>query len=108
LTYAKQLPHLVPGYVDVGKMGHDLYIGEQLEVLLSRISSLVCNMEDTRLLFYEEAFEASRNIYQSLRNASRNNIRQATDAVEDLKQHFPRTGKTTKKSKEKLNGTDHD
>jgi hypothetical protein len=108
LRYARQLPHLVPNYVDVGKLGHDLYIGEQLEAILTRVSSLVSKIEDTKMLFYEEAFESSRLIYQSFRNASQNNMKQASEAVDDLKQYFPRTGKTIKKDKEENHGRDKD
>ncbi|MFO7722323.1 MAG: hypothetical protein R6V49_03780 [Bacteroidales bacterium] len=108
LKYSRQLPHLVPSYVDVGKLGHDLYIGEQLDLLAGKLSTLVSSMEDTRMFFYEQAFESSRLIYQSFRNASRNNMKQASDAVEDLKQYFPRTGKTIQTGKEDSHGSNQD
>ncbi len=93
LIYAKRLPHLVPSYVDVGRMDHDLYIADQLQQLLEKVEDLTGRIRDTRAAYYEQAFDAARAAYKGFGHASDTGIHQADKVFEELKQYFPRTGK---------------
>ncbi len=96
-SYAKQYPNYVPPFIDVKEMKNKMDVADRLMKLKKELKGILDSVDDTAISLYQDSFEAARILYMNYQTAARSNAPGTKAIVEDLKQHFPRTGKRKKK-----------
>ena len=97
IEYAELKPSLIPAAIDIPGLKDDDRSAQNLKSVQAVINSLGEAVDDTLKALRKEAFDQARVIYAIFVLAEKNNVPGMTEIVNDLKQHFPRTGKKNKK-----------
>lgn len=98
LEYVKTNPEFVPIYLDVKEFEKDAIAVKDLVSMLTPINQLSQGLNDTEMLAGSEAYTTALIYYNSVKQASKNNVPNAKAIYEDLSKRFAGQGK--KKSSE--------
>jgi hypothetical protein len=93
--YAKALPAIVPGYVNIQEFDIDLADTERLFPISQRFGILARQMDDTIFLAGSEAYEQALAIYENVKGAAARNVPGAKVAEQELKARFPGRSRET-------------
>jgi len=97
LLYAKQNPQYIPNYMAINGTYADQELCDKLKTVKMRLDVLSDAIHNTILALQNEVYSATRVIYRTVESATKQNVPGSTEIYNDLKQHFPRTGKKGKK-----------
>lgn len=89
LMFANQNPDFIPNYLDKEEWTIDLQAWNELNPYYARIQELNSLLNDTIALCGNEAFRQALTFYNSVKQASKDNIPGAKVIYEELKQQFP-------------------
>ena len=94
-AYTKTNPEFVPSYLNVADFEIDVKDADGHPEVVTLINQLYNYLDDTRLTARSEAYNAGLYYYGSVQQAALVNLPGAKAINDDLKQYFPRTGKTS-------------
>ncbi|MCG3164830.1 MAG: hypothetical protein POELPBGB_00589 [Bacteroidia bacterium] len=97
LVYTQQNPQYIPNYMNINDAYADQELYDKLKTIKQRIDILSDGLQSTLLALQNEVYASTRVVYRSVENATKQNVPGSTEIYNDLKQHFPRTGKKKKK-----------
>ena len=97
LTYTIHNPQYVPSYTDINGTKADLELYDKLKTIKARLLVLSLDIDNTMLALQNEVYVSTRVVYRSVESATKQNVPGSSEIYNDLKQHFPRTGKKKKK-----------
>lgn len=102
-TYIKKTVHYArthsyhnPKFVDINDLEMRMETAERMKMLTDKAAELFESINDTTHLMYQELYETSRLLYMNYRMIAKTDNKIMGEVIEDLKQHFPRTGKKKK------------
>jgi hypothetical protein len=97
LVYTQHHPQYVPNYLDINGTYADQELHDKLKKIKQRIDILSDGLQSTLLALQNEVYASTRVVYRSVESAAKQNVPGSSEIYNDLKQHFPRTGKKKKK-----------
>jgi hypothetical protein len=97
LTYATFHPHYIPSYLDINGTRADQELCDKLRGIRMQLEILGKDLDSTILALQNEVYASTRVVYRNVESATQQNVTGSTEIYNDLKQHFPRTGKKKKK-----------
>ena len=100
LIYAQQNPQYIPSYLDINGTYADQELCDKLKAVKARLDILSDGLHSTILALQNEVYASTRVVYRSIETATKQNVPGSSEIYNDLKQHFPRTGKRKKKVEE--------
>ena len=98
LIYARQNPQYVPHYLDINGTNADQELCNKLKTIKERLEILNDGLQSTILALQNEIYASTRTVYRTVESAAKQNVPGSAAIYNDLKQHFPRTGKRKKKT----------
>ncbi|MGE0638332.1 MAG: hypothetical protein AB7G44_16575 [Bacteroidia bacterium] len=98
LRYAHLNPHFVPNYMDINGTQADQDLHDKLKTIKAQLTVLSLDIDNTMLALQNELYASTRVVYRSIESATKQNVPGSSEIYNDLKQHFPRTGKKKKKA----------
>lgn len=93
LDYVRSNPEFVPAYMNVLEFEKDATAVKNLNVMLNPIMQLEQGIDDTEMLAGSEAYTASLIYYNSVKQATKNNVPNAAAIYDDLSKRFDGQGK---------------
>ena len=97
LVYTQHHPQYIPNYVNINGTYADQELYDKLKTIKERIDILSDGLQSTLLALQNEVYASTRAVYRSVESATQQNVPGSSEIYNDLKQHFPRTGKRKKK-----------
>ena len=97
LTYSQHHPQYVPSYLDINGTHADQELCDKLKAIKAQLDILSDGLQSTILALQNEVYAATRVVYRNVETATNQNVPGSSEIYNDLKQHFPRTGKRKKK-----------
>lgn len=88
VQYAREVPELVPRYVEVEQMEKDLKAVDLLSALCHPLEHLTASLDDTVLAAGSGAYSGSLAYYQAVKGAARSRVHGAQAIVDDLSARF--------------------
>ncbi|MGE0637663.1 MAG: hypothetical protein AB7G44_12755 [Bacteroidia bacterium] len=101
LVYTQHHPQYIPNYVNINGTYADQELYDKLKTIKERIDILSDGLQSTMLALQNEVYTSTRAVYRSIESATQQNVPGSSEIYNDLKQHFPRTGKRKKKAEGK-------
>lgn len=93
VVYAAQYPQFVPQQLDVEAMNADYEVKTELQPLITVTTGFLSLLNDTHMLAGAEALQGVLSYYNSVKQASRENVANAKDVYNDMKKRYARTKK---------------
>lgn len=93
INYAKQHPYNNPSFIEISTVATQLETAERMMELTKKAKELYERLNDTTHEVYQELYDTTRVLYMNYNMMAKMNKKGLEEIVEDLKQHFPRTGK---------------
>jgi hypothetical protein len=93
LDYVKSNPEFVPIYMDVKEFEKDTTAVKSLIAMLNPAIQIEQGLNDTEMLAGSEAYTAALIYYNSVKQAAKNNIPNASAIYDDLSKRFDGQGK---------------
>jgi hypothetical protein len=87
--YARDLPALVPNYVNMDEMRRDLALYKQLTEIERRHARLMQRIADTMDIAGAEAYFEARSFYAAVKQAAKTGVAGAQLAYDDMSKQFP-------------------
>lgn len=84
----EQYPHHVPGFLDKAEFDRDYMAREQIEGRLQRLSSIVEQLSDTKVLLDHDNYHNSITFYRNVKFLSGENVPGTNVIYDDMKQFF--------------------
>ncbi len=91
--YAKTNSYHNPKFIDINDLENKLETAERMKMLTDKAGEIYEAINDTTHLLYQELYETSRLLYMNYRMIAKTDNKVMEEVINDLKQHFPRTGK---------------
>ena len=92
LTYAKTNPEFAPPYLIIADLEEDLENVRLLTAFCNPLELITTGLDDTIMLAGSEAYSAALSFYNSVKQASKQNVPNAKTIYEDLRARFPQKG----------------
>ncbi len=93
INYAKQHPYNNPSFIEISSVVTQLETAERMMELTKKSKELFERLNDTTHEIYEELYDTTRVLYMNYNMMAKMKKKGLEEIVDDLKQHFPRTGK---------------
>lgn len=93
LYFAKTNSEFAPPYLNVPALDIDVTGVKQLSEFEKPLEQVLSSLNDTIMLAGSEAYSASLTYYNSVKQASKQNVQNAKVIYEDLRARFPQKGK---------------
>ena len=94
LGYAASNPEFLPPYLDVPELQKDIDAVNILNSFLVPLEQLLSGVDDTMMEAGSEAYVAALSYYNSVKQASKTNVKNAKTIYEDLKERSPQKSGT--------------
>lgn len=93
LMFSRQKPEFVPAYLNKTEWEIDMKAWNDLSPYYAKVSELYSMLNDTIALCGNESFRQALTYYNTVKQASKDNVPGAKPIYEELKQQFPNTKK---------------
>jgi len=92
-SYANKYPFQELPYIDVKLMINYLDVADRLKTLKKSLDEITQSLDDTAISLYQESYNSAKILYKNYQISAMNKIPGTKEIIEDLRKHFPRTGK---------------